>query len=169
MDGNNGNNSKYVWVALRIAMGWLFLWPFLDKLLGLGFATEPDAAWIRGGSPTFGFLSYGTSGPMATIYQSLAGNPMVDFAFMMGLLLIGLSLILGIGVRIAGFSGALFMTLLWMANLPPAQNPLIDQHVIYGLLLVGLALMRAGQWYGLGTRLSRTWARNAPLVAAVLQ
>jgi thiosulfate dehydrogenase [quinone] large subunit len=165
----NGNNGKYVWVALRVAMGWLFLWPFLDKLLGLGFATEPDAAWIRGGSPTFGFLNFGTSGPIAPIFQALAGNPIVDFVFMAGLLLIGMSLVLGIGVRIAALSGAALVILMWMANLPPEHNPLIDEHVVYAVLLVGLALVRAGQWYGLGARLSRAWARNATLLAAVLQ
>jgi thiosulfate dehydrogenase [quinone] large subunit len=165
----NDNDGRYVWVALRIAMGWLFLWPFLDKLLGLGIATEPDAAWIRGGSPTSGFLSFGTSGPLAPIFQGLAGNPVVDFVFMMGLLLIGLSLMLGIGVRVAGLSGATLMMVMWTATLPPEQNPLIDEHVIYAILLVGLALVRAGQWYGLGNRLSRVWARTAPALAALLQ
>jgi thiosulfate dehydrogenase [quinone] large subunit len=165
----NDNNGKYLWVALRIAMGWLFLWPFLDKLLGLGFTTAPDAAWIRGGSPTFGFLSFGTSGPLAPIFQSLAGNPIVDFVFMMGLLLVGLSLILGIGVRIAGLSGAALVMLMWAANLPPERNPVIDEHVVYAVLLVGLALVRAGQWYGLSNRLSKIWARSAPVLAAVVQ
>lgn len=164
----NDSKMKYVWVALRIAMGWLFLWPFLDKVFGLGFATPPDGAWIRGGSPTFGFLNFGTSGPFAPIFQSLAGNPIVDFAFMMGLLLIGLSLILGIGVRIAGFSGAVLVLLMWLAYLPPEHNPLIDEHVIYAVLLVGLALVRAGQWFGLGSRVSKMW-RSAPALAAILQ
>jgi thiosulfate dehydrogenase [quinone] large subunit len=165
----NSNNGKYVWVALRVTMGWLFLWPFFDKLLGLGISTQPDAAWIRGGSPTFGFLSFGTSGPLAPVFQSLAGNPVVDFLFMMGLLLIGLSLILGIGVRVAGFSGAVLMGLMWLASLPPEQNPLIDDHVVYGILLIGLAVVGAGQWYGLGARLSKAWARSAPALAAVVQ
>jgi thiosulfate dehydrogenase [quinone] large subunit len=93
----------------------------------------------------------------------------VDFGFMMGLLLIGLSLILGIGVRIAGLSSAVLVLLMWMGNLPPEHNPLIDEHVVYAALLVGLALVRAGQWYGLGNRLSRMWARSAPVLAAVLQ
>jgi thiosulfate dehydrogenase [quinone] large subunit len=165
----NDNNGKYVWVALRITMGWLFLWPFFDKLLGLGISTQPDAAWIRGGSPTAGFLSFGTSGPLAPVFQSLAGNPIVDFLFMMGLLLIGLSLILGIGVRVAGFSGAVLMALMWLASLPPEQNPLIDEHVIYGLLLIGLAVVRAGQWYGLGARLPKAWAKSVPALAAVIR
>jgi thiosulfate dehydrogenase [quinone] large subunit len=164
----NDGNGKYVWVALRIAMGWLFLWPFFDKLFGLGFATEPANAWIRGGSPTYGFLNFGTSGPLATIFQSLAGNPIVDFLFMMGLLLIGLSLILGIGVRVAGFAGAVLVMLMWLASLPPANNPVMDEHVVYAVLLVGLALVRAGQWFGLGSRFSRAW-RSTPALAAILQ
>ena len=36
---------------LRILMGWLFLWTFLDKTFGLGFATTAEKAWIAGGSP----------------------------------------------------------------------------------------------------------------------
>ena len=35
--------------ALRIATGLVFLWAFLDKLLGLGYATPTDRAWINGG------------------------------------------------------------------------------------------------------------------------
>jgi thiosulfate dehydrogenase [quinone] large subunit len=164
----NDGKGKYVWVALRIAMGWMFLWPFFDKMFGLGFATEPANAWIRGGSPTYGFLSFGTAGPLAPIFQSLAGNPIVDFVFMMGLLLLGLSLILGIGVRVAGFAGAVLVLLMWSASLPPANNPLIDEHVVYAVLLVGLALVRAGQWYGLSSRFSKVW-RSAPALAAILQ
>jgi len=165
----NENNGKYIWVALRIVMGWLFLWPFLDKLLGLGFATEADAAWIRGGSPTFGFLTFGSSGPLAPVFQSLAGNPIVDFLFMAGLLLIGLALLLGVGVRIAGISGAVLVLLMWLAYLPPEHNPLIDEHVAYAIALVGLAVVRAGRWFGLGNQWTRLWQRTAPALVRVLQ
>ena len=161
----NDNKGKYVWVALRIAMGWLFLWPFLDKLLGLGFTTEPDAAWVRGGSPTFGFLNFGTAGPLAPIFQSLAGNPVVDFLFMIGLLLLGLALILGIGVRVAGYAGAALVVLMWLAHLPPEYNPLIDEHIIYAIVLIGLATVRAGQWFGLGSR----WFKAESGPATLLQ
>ncbi len=34
--------ESYIWGALRIAMGWIFLWSFLDKLFGFGFSTSPD-------------------------------------------------------------------------------------------------------------------------------
>jgi thiosulfate dehydrogenase (quinone) large subunit len=46
--------------AARIAIGWTFLWAFLDKAVGLGFATQRADAWISGGSPTFGYLTFAT-------------------------------------------------------------------------------------------------------------
>jgi len=160
-----GNKERYIWASLRIAMGWLFLWPFLDKLFGLGFATAPDAAWIRGGSPTVGFLAFGTAGPFAGLFQSLAGNPVADWVFMLGLLLLGLGLILGIGVQIAGYSGALLVLLIWLAHLPPEHNPLIDEHIIYLVVLIGLARVKAGQWVGLG----RWWASKVASKYPILQ
>ena len=68
---------------LRTALGWTFLWAFLDKTFALGFATGRaedgtidflgDAAWISGGSPTAGFLTFATGGPFAGFFQSFAG------------------------------------------------------------------------------------------------
>jgi thiosulfate dehydrogenase [quinone] large subunit len=142
--------------VLRIAMGWMFLWPFLDKLFGLGFSTPPENAWLAGGSPTAGYLAYGTSGPLAGFFQSLAGSVVVDWLFMLGLLLIGLGLILGIGVRIAAVSGAVLMLAMWASVLLPEHNPLIDEHVIYAVVLVCLAVAGAGEWLGLG----RWWSQR---------
>jgi thiosulfate dehydrogenase [quinone] large subunit len=48
--------EKYIWASLRIALGWIMLWPLLDKLFGLGFATTAEKAWLTGASPTLGFL-----------------------------------------------------------------------------------------------------------------
>lgn len=144
------NKERYIWAALRIAMGWSLLWPFLDKLFGLGFATSPKDAWIAGGSPTLGYLKFGTSGPFAPFFQGIAGNPIVDWLFMLGLLLVGLALLLGIGVTIAGYSGAVMMLLLWLSHLPPESNPILDQHIVYLIILIGLVRVKAGQWIGLG-------------------
>jgi thiosulfate dehydrogenase [quinone] large subunit len=144
------DKERYIWAALRIGMGWLLLWPFLDKLFGLGFATASKDAWIAGGSPTFGYLKFATSGPFASLFQSLAGNPAVDWLFMLGLLFVGLALLLGIGVNIAGYSGAVMMLLLWLSRLPPENNPVLDEHIVYTIVLIGLARVKAGQWVGLG-------------------
>lgn len=148
--------GRYVWVLLRLGIGWILLWAFLDKLFGLGFATSSAKSWLAGGSPTAGFLKSATYGPLKEIFQNLAQNAAVDWLFMMGLLLIGLALILGIGVRIAAISGTVLMSLMWLAALPPKNNPFLDDHIIYILVLVGLARVNAGQWFGLGKWWSQT-------------
>ena len=45
---------SYVWGAARLMLGWIFLWPFLDKAFGLNHETASAKAWIHGGSPTTG-------------------------------------------------------------------------------------------------------------------
>lgn len=144
------NDERYIWAVLRIGMGWIFLWSFLDKLFGLGLATAAEDAWLAGGSPTFGYLKFATAGPFAPLFQSLAGSPIVDWLFMVGLLAIGLSLILGMGVKIGGYAGALLVFLMWLSHLPPQNNPFLDDHIIYVIILIGLATVKAGQWFGLG-------------------
>jgi thiosulfate dehydrogenase (quinone) large subunit len=153
--------TRYTAALTRLSLGWVFLWAFLDKTFALGFATGKDpatgavdyfgpAAWINGGSPTKGFLSFGTKGPLADFYSGLAGNPVVDWVFMIGLLGIGLALILGIGMRIAAGTGALMLLMMWSAALWPDNNPFMDDHIVYALVLVLLALLGAGTTWGLG-------------------
>lgn len=141
--------DHYVWEALRLGMGWIFFWAFIDKLWGLGFATLPEDAWLNGGSPTYGFLKFGTKGPFVELYQSMAGHPVVDGLFMLGLLLIGLSLLLGIGVRVAGYSGALMMILMYTAgSIWPEHNPFLDEHLMYAVVLIGFTLVPTGECLG---------------------
>ncbi len=151
--------TQYIWALLRLGMGWLFLWAFLDKLFGFGFATLPEQAWLNGGSPTTGFFQFATRGPFASAFQRLAGNSLVDWVFMLSLLLLGLTLILGIGVRIAGYGGAILVFLMYLALLPPENNPFLDDHIIYVLILLGLTTTKAGHWLGLGD-----WWVNTELV-----
>ncbi len=72
--------------ALRIVLGLVFLWTFLDKTFGLGFSTATDKSLLTGNSPTAGFLEFGTNGPLATIFQSMEGSTIVDWLFMLGML-----------------------------------------------------------------------------------
>jgi thiosulfate dehydrogenase [quinone] large subunit len=143
---------------IRISLGWIFLWPFFDKLLGLGFATPAENAWINGGSPTYGFLTHGTRGPLAEFFQSIAGHPVVDWLFMIGLLCIGVALMLGIFIKIAAFFGAVLLFLMWLAVLPPEHNPFLDDHIIYGLMLIALMIVPC-DYLGFG----RKW-RATPFV-----
>ncbi len=136
--------------GLRIALGWVFLWAFLDKAFGLGHDTASKDAWTNGGSPTKGFLSFATTGPFADFYQKIAGQTWADWLFMVALLGIGVALMLGVAMRVAAASGALLLVLMWTAVLPPANNPFMDDHLIYAATLVLLAALNAGHMYGLG-------------------
>jgi thiosulfate dehydrogenase [quinone] large subunit len=151
--------TRYLYAALRLALGWTFLWAFLDKLFGLGHETAEKAAWINGGHPTEGFLKFAATGPFKDFYNSFAGAAWADWLFMIGLLGIGLALILGIGMRIAAAAGATLLVLMWTAVLPPDNNPFMDDHLIYAAVLVVLALVGAGNTFGLG----KAWAK-LPLV-----
>ncbi|MEV0718019.1 hypothetical protein [Asanoa sp. NPDC050611] len=141
--------TRYVWAGLRLAFAYTFLWAFLDKVFGLGFATPSERSWINGGSPTKGFLS-GSEGPFAGFYHDLAGTGFANWAFMLGLLGIGLAFTLGIGMRIAAAAGALLYVLMWSVALPPESNPFLDEHLIGAATMVGLALVGAGRTLGLG-------------------
>lgn len=139
---------------LRIGFGWIFTWAFLDKLFGFGFSTTPEKAWLAGGSPTSGFLANASTGPFAGAFNALAGQAWVDWLFMIGLLLIGLALILGIGMRIATTAGSLLLFLMWLAVLPPKNNPFLDEHLIYILVLGALCVTRNNQKWSLAGRWS---------------
>lgn len=136
---NTQIKTKTILNILRIAMGWIFLWAFIDKLFGLGFATESSLAWIKGGSPTTGFLLHGTHGPLASIFQSLAGLPIVDWLFMLGLLCVGISMITKVYQRLGATVGIILMMLMYLAVTPPIHNPLIDEHIVYSLIFFLLA------------------------------
>lgn len=165
-DSRSTTALRYVAAVLRLSLGWVFLWAFLDKMFALGFATgrDPetgvvdrfgDAAWIHGGSPTEGFLTFAAKGPFADIYHNIAGAAWADWLFMLGLLGIGVALMLGVAMRLATISGVVMLVLMWSAVLPPENNPFMDDHIIYALTLILLALMGAGKTLGLG----RIWER----------
>jgi thiosulfate dehydrogenase (quinone) large subunit len=161
------------WGVLRIAMGWTFMWAFLDKAFALGFSTGrnpetgaidffgPDA-WINGGSPTDGFLTFGvhTKGFFANMYAALAGQSWVEWGYMLSMLLIGLALILGMSTRLAAIGGIAWMAMFYTASaIWPENNPFLDDHVIYAIVLAGIAYVGAGRYLGLGR-----WWESTPLV-----
>lgn len=157
---------RYLWGLLRLSLGWVFLWAFFDKLFGLGYATAAEDAWLEGGSPTFGFLNFATKGPFAEFYQGVAGNAVVDWMFMVGLLGIGAALMRGIGVRIAGYSGIVMLPAMFSAGfILPEHNPVLDEHIIYALILSALTLVRAGYPLGLGKYWARVpWVKRYPVL-----
>jgi thiosulfate dehydrogenase [quinone] large subunit len=158
------------WGVLRIAMGWTFLWAFLDKAFALGFSTGrnpetgvidffgPDA-WINGGSPTDGVLQFAlhTKGFFADFYGALVGATWVEWVYMLSMLLIGVALIVGIGTRLAAIGGIIWMAIFYTATaIWPEHNPFLDDHIVYAIVLAGIAYVGAGRFLGLGRRWEST-------------
>lgn len=137
-------------ILLRLSMGWIFLWAFFDKVFGLGFATVFDKSWVSGNSPTYGFLKMATYGPFKPFFENLAGNPIVDWLFMLGLLGVGTALMFGIAKKLSTLCGSLLLLLMWVAAFPPKNNPLVDEHLIYIFVLQLLLQLRSGEVFGLG-------------------
>jgi thiosulfate dehydrogenase [quinone] large subunit len=150
---------RYLLEVIRLALGWIFLWAFMDKTFGLGHDTTAAKSWINGGSPTKGFLGSAAKGPFTGFYHSIAGGGVTDLFFMGALLAVGVALILGVAMRLAAGAGALLTLMMWTAVLPPASNPFMDDHIIYAAVLIVLALLGAGSTLGLGA----IWA-GIPLV-----
>lgn len=143
--------KKDLYLALlRISMGFIFLWAFVDKLFGLGFSTAANKSWLLGNSPTYGFLKFATYGPFKSIFEGMAGNPIVDWLFMLGLLFVGVALTLGVARKISTLFGCLMLLFMWLAAFPPKQNPILDDHIIYIFVLQLLLQLHSGETWGLG-------------------
>ena len=162
--------------VVRILLGFTFLWAFLDKIFAWGFSTTK--AWMFGtgdGNPTAGFLKFGVNpnGPFQSFYTNLAPsspNGIVNWLFMGALLGAGVTLMLGVVMRIGSIGSALLLLSMYLAVAPWAKyedkggstvasnNPLLDEHIIYAATLMVLMLVCAGRYWGLG----RWWESKTP-------
>ena len=157
-DAGPGRRSLAV---LRLATGFIFLWAFLDKTFGLGYATPLERAWVNGGTPAQGYLRSDTvTGPLKDFFLALA-NPVTDVLFMLGMLGIGVAVMLGIGLRVSAVAGTILMVFMYLAEWPftpyaASNNPLVDYHIIYALALIAIAATFAGDTWGIGKAWSNT-------------
>ena len=157
--------------VLRVAFGLTFLWAFFDKLIGLGFSTGAITnsagaktgidffskdAWLHGGNPTLGFLKFGATGPFKGFYNGIAGEAWVNWAFMLGLLFIGVTLTFGIAMRLGTIAGVVMYLAMWTVALLPATNPIIDEHILGAISMAVLGLALAGDTWGFG----KAWSRQ---------
>jgi thiosulfate dehydrogenase [quinone] large subunit len=176
-DTQTAGESKVGWSFLsltRISIGFIFLWAFLDKLIGLGFATcrqednsveiMCERAWLSGGAVTKGYLG-SSSGPLADLFITLSDQRWTDWAFMIGLAGVGLALMLGIGTRIAMLAGVALLLMMYVSHAWPGaggntNNPFMDDHIIYSLAMIGIVLVELRrQAIGLGA-----WWRSLAVV-----
>ena len=166
-----GSGTKAVLALARVALGFVFLWAGIDKVLGLGYSTAGEKSWLNGNSPTNGFLSHVSVGPLQSFFHSIAGTWWADWLFILGLIGIGAALILGVAMRVAAVAGAVLMLMMWIAEFPldkinsggeptGSTNPLVDYHIVYALTALALAAVGAGRAYGLGNLWSRLTKGN---------
>jgi thiosulfate dehydrogenase [quinone] large subunit len=160
---------------LRIALGLLYLWAFVEQAFGISysnsngatppsygwhFAVDTSKGWISSGfshSVTAGFVG-STHGPLAFIPQHLPTG-LDDFGWMFAIGGLGLALTFGFCMRIAGWGGFALNILIWFCSFPPSGNPVIDgTHTVYALLLLVLMFLHAGNKWGVG----RWWEQHTP-------
>jgi uncharacterized membrane protein YphA (DoxX/SURF4 family) len=138
----------YLLVALRVIIGWHFLYEGIVKLLA------PDwSAW--------GYLMNST-GFLSGVFKGMAQNDallsVVDFLNVWGLILIGLGLMLGLFTRVAQFGGIALLSIYYLANPPFASNTgagfegsylLVSKDLIELTALILLSFFRTGKFIGL--------------------
>jgi thiosulfate dehydrogenase [quinone] large subunit len=107
-------------VALRALIGWHFLYEGYFKLL--------RPAWSRAGTPLGSWSSAGylkaASGPFAGLFQALGESSWlgaIDTAVSAGLVLVGLSLLLGLFTQ-AGCVGALLLHAMFYLSAIPSSG-----------------------------------------------
>lgn len=150
--------ARKLLAGLRILIGWTFMWPFLDKLFGLGYGTAAEGAVVNGGAPAQGYMINATSGPFKEVFVWMAESfgGLADFLFMFGLFGIGLAMLAGAGLKIAAWGGTLLMAFMYLAALPIGQanmgftNPITDSHWIEAFVLLVVAYTLSGDTWGLG-------------------
>lgn len=139
---------------LRVGIGWMFFWAGITKVLDPNWSA---AGYLQGAKTFTGF------------YQWLATPDMLPLTNLMnewGLTLLGLSLMLGVFVRLSSVLGVVLMLLYYLSILqfpyPNQHSFLVDEHIIYiGSLLV-LGSIRAGRIWGL-----ENWCSRLPLCSKV--
>lgn len=135
---------------LRISLGWFFFYAGITKVLDPLWSAEK---YLQGAKTFSGFYN---------LLLSPSILPTVNVMNEWGLTLLGVSLILGIGVRLSSTLGALLMLLYYFVILDfpylGSSSFLVDQHIIYIFILLLFANLRAGRVWGL-----ENWCAKLPI------
>jgi len=143
--------------ALRLMMGFAFLYAGLDKLIAGGFSAY---GYLANAVPANG-------GPLVDGFLWIAGNPtmlaVVDVAVPFGQVAIGLGLLAGAFVRLAAFFGAFMMATFYFANWDVAHG-FINGDFAYMLVFLAVAAFGAGRILGLDAYIEQYEVGGEPIV-----
>jgi thiosulfate dehydrogenase [quinone] large subunit len=127
--------------ALRLIMGWFYFYAGITKVLDPQWTS---AGYVKGAASFTWFFNMLLNSQVLTV---------VDFLVKWGLVLLGVSLVLGLFVRLSSYLGALLMFLLYLPVLKfpmaGAHAYIVDEHIIYIGVLFMLAHFQAGKVWGL--------------------
>ncbi len=152
-------DKHVVWAAnaLRFLMGWFM---FAD-----GFPFLLDPSWSASK-----FLLGAKTFPAFYAWFAMPSNSWwVDPLNSWGIVLIGLALLLGVGVRPAAWAGALMMILYYFPHytLPIVPHGyIVEEHIIYAAIFVLLALWPASYSIGFGKYARSTFLGRLPIVGS---
>jgi thiosulfate dehydrogenase [quinone] large subunit len=155
---------------LRIAVGIIFLWAGLDKLIGtsgwtaagfLGHATGGSLGWpFVTGTPAEGTIYNPTHDFWVSLSTNSTAMSIINPLVVCGEIGIGVSLILGLLTRFGALMGALMMALFFVAAWE-FTNGIVNQHLTYLVVCLAIAGLGAGKYYGLDGMLAGSgFARN---------
>lgn len=137
---NKISQQKLIFI-LRITLGWLFFYAGITKVLNPDWSA---GGYLKGAQTFSGFYQWLASPDVVGI---------VSFVNEWSLTLLGISLILGIFVRLSSSLGALLMILYYLPilNFPHVgdHSYLVDEHIIYAMVLIFFAVNRSGRFMGL--------------------
>jgi len=144
--------EKYLVVFFRRTMAWTFLYAASHQVFVPSFSVV-------------GFLSHTkTFHDVFVVFTTPTMAPITTFLVEYGHLLIGLSLLVGLMVRVSASFGVLLMAIYWFAHMDwpfieNTNNFIVDYHVVYAGVLVYLIVKKAGHVWGLDG-----WAENLHLI-----
>ena len=138
----DSRSERALIVFFRLAMGWVFLYAASHQVFVPGWSV---AGFLNSTKTFHGVYSQFTGPAIA---------PMLSFLVGYGHLLIGLSLLVGLMVRVSAVFGILLMLLYWTAHMDfpyisDTNNFLVDEHIVYAGVLVFLIVKHAGHVWGL--------------------
>jgi thiosulfate dehydrogenase (quinone) large subunit len=166
MDGTISRGSMVALTALRVVVGWHFLYEGLTKLTSPGWSAAGYMKQARG--------------PFAEFFRWIASNPnLLDNAntiTMWGLTIVGLLLILGLFTRLASLGGIAFILLFYLCNPPfigyfysiPTEGSylVINKNLVEVCALAVIFLTGSGRFAGLDRIVHLLFARRPRLATA---
>ena len=157
--------QQFCLVVLRTVIGWHFAYEGFYKLMlpGWNRAGERLAAWSAAG-----YLK-GAAGPLAPMFHDIAANESlmhaIDLVVPIGLLLVGLSLMLGLLTQIGCVGAVVFLATFYLSQPPFSGMPqtgaegtylFVNKNLIELVAVLTLLAFRTGAIAGL----DQLWVRR---------